>query len=31
MKVVLFVGHHKVGSSALQRSLARNAVPLLRG
>lgn len=30
MKIILFVGHHKVGSSALQRHLARNAVALLR-
>lgn len=30
MKLILFVGHHKVGSSALQRWLARNAVALLR-
>ena len=30
MKTVLFIGHHKVGSSTLQRFLARNAVALLR-
>lgn len=30
MKLILFIGHHKVGSSALQTWLARNAVPLLR-
>lgn len=30
MKVILFIGHHKVGSSALQTYLARNAVGLLR-
>lgn len=29
MKLILFVGHHKVGSSALQRWLARNAIGLL--
>lgn len=30
MKVVLFIGHHKVGSSALQAFLARNSVALMR-
>lgn len=30
MKLILFIGHHKVGSSALQTYLARNALPLLR-
>lgn len=30
MKVILFIGHHKVGSTALQAYLARNAVALLR-
>ena len=30
MRVILFIGHHKVGSSALQRYLARNAPTLLR-
>ena len=30
MRVILFIGHHKVGSSALQRYLARNAPALLR-
>lgn len=29
MKIILFIGHHKVGSSALQDYLARNAVALL--
>ncbi|SMY09318.1 hypothetical protein [Flavimaricola marinus] len=30
MKIILFIGHHKVGSSALQSYLAQNAVALLR-
>lgn len=30
MKLCLFIGHHKVGSSALQTYLGRNAVALLR-
>jgi hypothetical protein len=30
MRVILFIGHHKVGSSALQRYLAKNAPALLR-
>lgn len=30
MQLILFIGHHKVGSSALQTYLARNALPLLR-
>ena len=30
MQVVMFIGHHKVGSSTLQTFLARNAVALLR-
>lgn len=30
MKLILFIGHHKVGSSALQTYLARNALALLR-
>ena len=30
MKVVIFFGHHKVGSTALQAFLARNALPLMR-
>ena len=30
MRVILFIGHHKVGSSALQHYLARNAPALLR-
>lgn len=30
MQVILFVGHHKVGSSALQTYLSRNALALLR-
>ncbi len=30
MKLVLFIGHHKVGSTALQSYLAANAVALLR-
>jgi hypothetical protein len=30
MKLILFIGHHKVGSSALQTWLARQALPLLR-
>lgn len=29
MKIILFIGHHKVGSSALQEYLCRNAVALL--
>jgi hypothetical protein len=28
MKIILFIGHHKVGSSALQSCLAQNAVKL---
>lgn len=30
MKLIVFIGHHKVGSSALQTYLGRNAVSLLR-
>ena len=30
MKVILYIGHHKVGSSALQVFLAQNAATLLR-
>ena len=30
MRVILFIGHHKVGSSALQRYLAKSAPALLR-
>ncbi len=30
MKVILFIGHHKVGSSSLQRFLAQNQGALLR-
>lgn len=30
MKVILFIGHHKVGSTALQTFLAQNSVSLLR-
>lgn len=30
MKVILFIGHHKVGSTALQIFLAQNSVALLR-
>lgn len=30
MKVILYFGHHKVGSTALQAYLARNAVALLK-
>ena len=30
MQVILFVGHHKVGSSALQTYLSQNALALLR-
>lgn len=30
MKLLIFLGHHKVGSSALQTYLARNALALLR-
>lgn len=30
MKLILFIGHHKVGSSALQTYLGRNILPLLR-
>jgi hypothetical protein len=30
MKLILFIGHHKVGSSALQTYLARHALPFLR-
>ncbi|WP_121068191.1 hypothetical protein [Chachezhania antarctica] len=30
MKLILFIGHHKVGSTALQDFLSRNAVALMR-
>ncbi|HID68139.1 MAG TPA: hypothetical protein EYP31_07770 [Roseibacterium sp.] len=30
MKLVLFIGHHKVGTTSLQDFLSRNAVPLAR-
>src|SRR6056297_1695519 len=30
MKLLIFLGHHKVGSSALQTYLGRNALALLR-
>lgn len=30
MKIIIYFGHHKVGSTALQSFLARNAVTLLR-
>lgn len=30
MKVVLFIGHHKVGSSSLQEFLSQNSIELLR-
>ena len=30
MDLILFMGHHKVGSSALQMFLARNWLPLAR-
>ncbi|GLO76552.1 hypothetical protein MACH18_36320 [Phaeobacter italicus] len=30
MKIIIYFGHHKVGSTALQTYLARNTLPLLR-